>query len=195
MARRSSAGKPNDEPKGRAIAPPARGRTPPATAAHRGASARDATAETERTRLTHEQKVYVVKRLAAYDAPVVIVRGLKEEFGITVRAEVMRHYNPEGAQGRALAQHWKDLFWDTRRAYIDSTADIGADHTPVLIRWRGEMVQETWGAGQHKIANEILDSVAKEAGAGTGNRHERGHFGLRATRLTATISIIRKPRE
>jgi hypothetical protein len=52
--------------KGRVITPPARGRTPSAIAAHRGAKA-----VTERTRLTHEQKVYLVKRLAAYDAPVI----------------------------------------------------------------------------------------------------------------------------
>jgi hypothetical protein len=159
----------------------------------RGPSGRGA--PTERTRLTYEQKVYVVKRLAAYDGPVVIARGLKEEFGITVRSEVVQHYHPERVHGRNLAQHWKDLFWDSRKAYHDSTADIGADHTPVRIRWRGEMVQETWGAGQHKIANEILDSVAKEAGAGAGNRHARGHFGLRGIPLTATINIIRKPRE
>jgi hypothetical protein len=146
------------------------------------------------TRLSHEQKVYVVKRLAAYDAPAVVARGLKEEFGITVRVGVIQHYHPERAHARTLAQCWKDLFWDTRAAYIDDTADIGADHPPVRIRWRGEMVQETWGAGQHKIANEILDSVAKEARAGAGNGQGRGHFGLRAVPLTATINIIRKPR-
>ena len=185
MARRSRTGKPNDEPKSRVVTPLPRGRRP------LGAGAK---AVTERTRLTHEQKVYVVKRLAAYDAPVVIVRGLKEAFGITVRSEVIQHYHPERAHGRTLAQHWKDLFWDTRKSYVDSTADIGADHKPVRIRWRGEMVQETWGAGQHKIANEILDSVAKEAGSGAGNGHGRGHFGLRAIPLTATINIMRKPR-
>ena len=185
MTRRSF-GKPNDEPKSRVITPRPRGSRPLAVGARRGAKA-------ARTQLTHEQKVYVVKRLAAYDAPVVIVRGLKEEFGITVRPEVIQHYHPERAHSRTLAQHWKDLFWDTRKSYVDSTADIGADHKPVRIRWRGEMVQETWGAGQHKIANEILDSVAKE-GSGAGNGHGRGHFGLRAIPLSATINIIRKPR-
>jgi hypothetical protein len=148
----------------------------------------------EPIRLTHEQKVYVVKRLAAFDAPAVIVRGLKEEFGITVRPEVAERYDPERAHSPRLAQHWKDLFWDTRKAFIDSIADVGANHPLVRIRWRGEMVQEAWGAGQHRIANEILDSVAKEAGAGAGNRHARGHFGLRAIPLTATIRIVRKPR-
>ena len=185
MARRSR--KPNDEPKSRVITPRPRGREPSAIGAGRGAQA-------ERTRLTHEQKVYVVKRLAAYDAPVVIVRGLQEEFGITVRADLVHYYHPERGYGRTLAQHWKDLFWDTRESYVDSTADIGAGHKPVRIRWRGEMAQETWGAGQHRIANEILDSVAKEAGSGAGNGHGRGHFGLRGIPLTATIRIIRKPR-
>jgi hypothetical protein len=185
MARRNRTGKPNDEPKSRVITPPPR----VAIGAGRGAKA-----VTGQTRLTHEQKVYVVKRLAAYDAPVVIVRGLKQEFGIAVRAELIQHYHPERAYSSTLAQRWKDLFWDTRKSYVDSTADIGADHKPVRIRWRGEMAQETWGAGQHKIANEILDSVAKEAGAGAGSGHGRGHFGLRGIPLTATINIIRKPR-
>ncbi len=146
-----------------------------------------------RTRLTHEQKIYVVKRLAAYDAPAVIVHGLKEEFSITVPWAVVQRYHPERARGAKLAPCWKDLFWQARKAYIDATADIGADHKPVRIRWRGEMAQETWGtAGQHKIANEILDSVAKEANAGSGDRHKRGHFDLRAVPLTATINIIRR---
>jgi hypothetical protein len=191
MARRSPTGKPNDEPKVRAITPLPRGRTPSAIAAHRDASAQ---AVAERTRLIHEQKVYVVKRLAAHDTPAVIVRGLKEELGITVRADVVVRYNPERASSRKLAQHWKDLFWDARKSYIDSTTGIGADHTLVRIHWRGEMALETWGAGQHRIANEILDSVAKESGADAGDRHARGHFGLRAIPLTTTINIIHKPR-
>ena len=190
MPRRSRTRKPNDdELKSRVVTPRPRGHRPSAIGA-----ARAAKAVPGQTRLTYEQKVYVVKRLAAYDAPVVIVRGLREEFGITVRLGLLQYYHPERAQGSELAQHWKDLFWDTRKSYVDSTADIGADHKPVRIRWRGEMVQETWGAGQHKIANEILDSVAKEAGSGAGNGYGRGHFGLRAIPLTATINIIRKPR-
>ena len=187
MARRSRTRKSNDnQPKSRVITPRPRG--------HRSAigAGRGAKAMPGQTRLTYEQKVYVVKRLAAYDAPVVIVRGLREEFGITVRLGLLQYYHPERAQGSELAQHWKDLFWDTRKSYRDSTADIGADHKPVRIRWRGEMVQETWGAGQHKVANEILDSVANEAGSGAGNGH--GHFGLRGIPLTATIKIIRKAR-
>ena len=188
MPRRSRTRKPNDdELKSRVVTPRPRGHRPSAIGAARGAKAGP-------IRLTYEQKVYVVKRLAAYDAPVVIVRGLKEEFGITVRPELIQHYHPERAHARTLAQHWKDLFWDTRKSYVDSTADIGADHKPVRIRWRGEMVQETWGAGQHKIANEILDSVAKEVGSGAANGHGRGHFGLRGIPLTATIKIIRKAR-
>ena len=144
------------------------------------------------TRLTHEQRIYVVKRLAAYDTPAVIVRGLKEEFGITVPWGVVQRYHPERGGGAKLAPCWKVLFRETRKAYLDSTADIGASYQPVRIRWRGEWAQETWGAGQHKVANEILDSVAKDAGESLGNRDKRGHFGLRAMPLTVTINIIRR---
>jgi hypothetical protein len=189
MARRNCARTSIHQPKAGAIAPAARGRTP---SGDRGPP--QASGARQRARLTHEQKVYVVKRLAAYDAPIAIVRGLKEEFGIAVSADMLQHYDPELAYSRTLAQRWKDLFREARAAYLDSTAGIGASYRLVRIHWRGEMVQETWGAGQHRIANEILDSVTKEARAGAGNRHERGYFGLRAIPLTATINIIRKPR-
>jgi hypothetical protein len=158
----------------------------------RGPSGQGAT--TPRARLTHEQKVYVVKRLAACDTPAVIARGLKEEFGITVRPNLVHHYHPERAYGRALAQCWKDLFRDARKVYLGGIADLGAYYPLVRVHWRGEMAQEAWAAGQHRIANEILDSVAKEPGARAGDGHARGHFGLRAIPLAATINIIRKPR-
>jgi hypothetical protein len=132
-----------------------------------------------------------VKRLATYDWPPAIVRGLKREFGITVRYKLVHHYHPERVDSRTLAQRWRDLFWKTRQAFIDDTADIGAGYKPVRIRWRGEFVQETWDLGQYKIANDILDSIAKETGGASDSRHKRGDFGLRGRPLTATVNIIR----
>jgi hypothetical protein len=145
-----------------------------------------------RIKLTDPQKIYVVRRLAAYDSLAVIVRGLKDEFGITVRSGLIQHYDPQRPAGRHLAPRLKKLFWDTRKTYIDGTADIGAGYPPVRIRWRGEMVQETWGKGQHKIANEILDSIAKEAGGAPGQRNTQGHFGLCGGPLTATVNIVHR---
>src|SRR5438045_2341475 len=112
--------------------------------------------------LTDEHRIYIVRRLAAYDLVTAIARGLKQEFGITVRTQLIQNDNPERAAGRELARRWKDLFWKTRKAFKAGIADVGANYPLVRIYWRGEMAQETWDAGQHGVANDLLDSIAKE---------------------------------
>src|SRR5690242_13325185 len=91
-----------------------------------------------RVRLTDPQKIYIVKRLAAHHPLAVIVRGLQEEFGITVRSGLLQHYDPERSAGKTLAPRLTALFWETRKAYIDDTADIGAGYPAVRTSWRGE---------------------------------------------------------
>jgi hypothetical protein len=54
------------------------------------------------------------------------------------------------------------------------------------------MAQEMWGAGQHKVASDILDSIAKEAGGAPDTRNRQGHFGLRGAPLTATVNIVHR---
>jgi hypothetical protein len=115
-------------------------------------------------RLTDAQKTYIVKRLAAYDTLTSIVRGLKTEFGVTITQQAVGNYNPETAR-RGLAQRWKDLFGECRRAYIASTADIGMTNKPARLRRREAMMHRAWVAGRHGLANEILDSVAHEIDA------------------------------
>jgi hypothetical protein len=117
-----------------------------------------------RKRLTDTQRAYVVKRLAAYDTLLSIVRGLKDEFGITIAFQSVAHYNAARPPDAKLAQRWKDLFWKTRKAFIAGTADTGFTDKPARIRQREAMMHAEWAAGRHKHANEILDSIAKDIG-------------------------------
>ena len=123
-------------------------------------------------KLTDEQKAYVVRRLAEYDKPMAIAHGLKEMFGVTVSHQAVEHYDPERPAGHDLAQKWRDVFWRARSAFIESTADIGSMRKEVRIRVRERMMREEWEAGRCKIANEILDSIAKEAGDAFESKHK-----------------------
>jgi hypothetical protein len=40
-------------------------------------------------KLTDQQRIYVVRRLPAFDKPRAIARGMKDEFGITVRSRAI----------------------------------------------------------------------------------------------------------
>ena len=137
-------------------------------------------------KLTNEQKTYVVRRLAEYDKPTAIALGLKEVFGVTISHQAVEHYDPERPAGHDLAQKWRDLFWQARRAFIESIADVGTMLKPVRMHIRERMALQEWEAGRCKIANEILDSIAKEAGGAFVTRHEPVGKGL--IPMTATIT-------
>ena len=85
-----------------------------------------------RTKLTDEQKTYVVKRLAAYDKPRAIARDLAREFGVTVTHHAIAAYDPGRGAGRHLAQRWRELFARERAAYLASTAAIGVDKAELV---------------------------------------------------------------
>ncbi len=144
------------------------------------------------THLNDEHKTYIVRRLAAYEPLGVIARGLRQEFGITVPKPLIQYYDPERRISRNLARRWRDLFWQTRKAFHEGIADVGANYPLVRIYWRGEMAQETWAGGQHSVANDILDSIAKEAGAAPDASATQGHFGLSGGALTATVNIVHR---
>jgi hypothetical protein len=91
-----------------------------------------------------------------------------------------------------MTRRWRDLFWKTRKAFKEGFADIGANYPLVRIYWRGEMAQEMWADGKHGIANDILDSIAKESGAAADASATQGHFGLSGGPLTATVNIVHR---
>jgi hypothetical protein len=145
-----------------------------------------------RTNLRDEHKIYIVRRLATNDSLTVIARGLKQEFGIAVPLQIIQNYHPERSSGRNLQRRWRDLFARTREAFEQGTADVAGKHPLIRIHWRGEMAQETWAAGQHGVANDLLDSIAKEGDSAPAEGNKDGHFGLSGSPLTATVTIVHR---
>ena len=76
-------------------------------------------------KLTHEQKIQVVRRLASFDSPTAIIKALQAEYGVTITRSSITYYNPATDHGRLCAQQWKTLFFATRKAVTEGTAEIG----------------------------------------------------------------------
>jgi len=144
-------------------------------------------------KLNNAQKAYVVRRLAAYDKPAAIAHGLKEIFDVTISPQAIEHYDPERPAGHDLATQWRDAFRAARKAYIAEIADIGSMGKPVRMRLRERMALAAWEEGNYKIANDILNDIAKEAGDAFAGRNRHEHFGAGGTPLTATITYLGAP--
>ena len=90
------------------------------------------------SKLTIRQKEYVVERLAGFDSPVAIVKGLKEEFGVTVTRQAVEQYDRK--RRRKCAPRWERLFDATRRTIIEGKAACGVASAPHSHVWSPQAV-------------------------------------------------------
>jgi hypothetical protein len=122
-------------------------------------------------KLSEELKAYVVRRLASYDSSTAIARDLKELFGVEVALPTIDYYHPERVSSLKLPPCWQELFWETRRAFIAACTQASTMEQMVRVRLREDMVLMARDAGHYRSANELLDSIAKEAGKMFTSRH------------------------
>jgi hypothetical protein len=138
-------------------------------------------------KLNDEQKTYVVKRLAAYDRPAAIAHDLLEVFGVTVSPQAIEHYDPERPAGHDLAPRWREAFAEARKVFLAQTADLTHLEKPMRLRLRGRMAIAAWDEGNYRLANDILDAIAKEAGDVLNGKH--GLFGPGGIQPTAIVTF------
>jgi hypothetical protein len=144
-------------------------------------------------KLTEQQRIYLVRRLAAFDKPRAIARDFAREFGVTVSPQLVESYHPGRAAGRRLAPRWKQLFAQARAAFLDSTTETGAMHEAVRVHWREGIAHDAWDAGLFKAASDVLDAIAKDIGGAFDNRKKPERFGTRAQPAPATINLYGRP--
>jgi hypothetical protein len=139
------------------------------------------------------QKIYVVRRLAAYDKPKAIAESLAQDFGVTVTIKAIESYNPCLATGRHLGKRWRELFAQAREDYLASTAEIGVTQKAVRIRRRDRLALKAEEAGQFKAASDILDAIARDVGDILDKRQKQDRFAERGAPAPATINLYSRP--
>jgi hypothetical protein len=144
-------------------------------------------------RLTDRQKIYVVRRLAAYDKARAIAEDLARDFGVTVTIKAIESYNPCLATGRHLAQRWCKLFAEAREEYLKSVAEIGYTQKAVRIQKRAGLVDRAEEAGQFKAASDILDAIARDVGDIPDKRQTHDRLKQRGAVAPAVINLYGRP--
>ena len=98
-------------------------------------------------------------------------RRLWEEFGVKISRASIQFYNPTLRASRRLQEKWRLLFHATREALRQGSAEVGASHVLVRVRWRELMALKEMAADNSQRANALLDSIAKDVGDCFGNKH------------------------
>lgn len=115
-------------------------------------------------KLSDEARTFVVQQLAMYDPPEMVAKAVKEEFGVTVTRQAIQSYDPTKYAGRQLAKKWRDLFEATRKAHLDSAAEIGISHKTVRLRALQRMANKAEAMGNLQLAAQLHEQAAKEMG-------------------------------
>ncbi|AHD00467.1 DUF2280 domain-containing protein [Leisingera methylohalidivorans] len=124
------------------------------------------------SKLTNEQKTYAVQALACFDSPSTVAKALKEDFGVQITPQAIECYDPNKRAGRDLAQKWRAIFEETRKAFLEDTSQIGISHRAVRLRTLQRMAEKAETMGNMMLAKDLLEQAAKEVGNAYTNRRE-----------------------
>lgn len=115
-------------------------------------------------KLTEEARAFVVQQLAMYDAPSVVAKALKADFGLVITPQAIEAYDPTKRAGAKVAEKWKALFNSTRKAFLDDSATIGIANRSVRLRRLERMAAQAEGMGNLALAAQLHEQAAKEMG-------------------------------
>ena len=125
-----------------------------------------------KSKLTHEQQTYVVQALACFDTPTTVAVAVQKDFGVKLTPQSIEAYDPTKRAGRDIAKKWKMLFEETRKAFLEDTANIGISHKAVRLRALNRMAAKAEDQGNMALAAQLHEQAAKEMGNAFTNRRE-----------------------
>jgi hypothetical protein len=126
-------------------------------------------------RLSGEVKTFIVQNLARFETPAVVAAAVKRHFGLTISRQTVQAYDPQLRAGSQLSAKWRQLYEETRRAFVEDTSMIGISHVTVRLR-RLQAAVDTAEENHDplllirllKQAKEEMDGVYRNRGRLTG---------------------------
>lgn len=123
-------------------------------------------------KLSVEVQTFVVQSLACFDSPSTVVAAVKRDYGEEITRQAVEGYDPNKKAGANLAERWKQLFEETRKAFLEDTSQIAISHRAVRLRALQRMAEKAEGQGNMVLAANLLEQAAKEVGDSYTNRRE-----------------------
>lgn len=139
-------------------------------------------------KLNDEAKTFIVQALACFDTPSVVAKAVKDEFGIEVTRQLIERYNPTKKAGANLGKKMIALFEETRKAFIEDTAEIAISHRAVRLRGLQRMAEKAEAQGNMVLAASLYEQAAKEVGDSYTNYRKLEHTGKDGGPLSIVVS-------
>lgn len=145
-------------------------------------------------KLTDEVQTFVVTSLAMFDTPMTVADAVKKDFGIEITRQAVECYDPTKKAGAKLAEKWKALFEEARKAFVEDTASIAISHKTVRLRALQRMSEKAEDMRNLPLAAALLEQAAKEMGNAFTNRRElTGKDGKDLPAPVSPVTIFQLP--
>lgn len=115
-------------------------------------------------KLDNKVKRYIVRALACYDTPSVVVAAVKDEFGLELIRQQVAAYDPTKAQGRELSKDLRTLFDTTRAQFLIEVDKIPLANQAYRLRALGRLFVQAESSKNVVMAAQLLEQAAKEVG-------------------------------
>lgn len=127
--------------------------------------------------LNGEVKAFIVQSLACFDTPSTVVESVKKEYGLTITRQQVESHDPTKANGKGLADKWKELFKETRARFQTEITDIPIANKAYRLRTLDRMMAKAESMKNMALAATLIEQAAKECGDAYTNRQKLEHTG------------------
>lgn len=141
-------------------------------------------------RLTLEQKVFIVQRLACFESPVSIIRAVKDEYGVTINHQALQNYDPTKVNGQYLSPKLKTLFEETRKRFTEDISSIPIANKAVRLNALQRMLNAAEEKKNFPLATQVLEQAAKEVGDSYTNKHKHELTGKDGAPIASRIETV-----
>lgn len=122
--------------------------------------------------LTEPVKLAITQALACFDTPTQVADMVKEEFGIVITRQQASQYDASKTTGKTMSKKLRAIFEETRKAFLESTADVPVAQQSYRLRVLQRMLLKAERSGNMALVAQLLEQAAKETGGLFTNRRE-----------------------
>lgn len=123
-------------------------------------------------KLTEPMKLAIVQALACYDTPSEVAESVKEQFGVVITRQQVAGYDPTKGSCKGMARKLRDVFEQTRKAFLADVSTIPIAQQAVRLRALQREFERAKSRGNSAMVAQLLEQAAKECGGVLTNRRE-----------------------
>lgn len=123
-------------------------------------------------RLAAGHKLFLVQALAQFETPKEAAAALKVEHGAAISPQGVEAYDPTKRAGERLSQRWRELFYETRRRFLEQLKDVPEANKAVRVRQLAHAARAFKARENYLAMADMLERIAKEVGDVYSNRRE-----------------------